>query len=660
MATDWSKLTVVELRAELKRRGLPQTGKKADIVERLASADAEEENKDDAGIEEAPGGEEETTVEEAAVPDSVSELKPKTDSDSTRQPSAEIEQPEKAIPPPTSPQKPDVASSTQIPPEESTPIVEATTPSQQVVTTSTKNVEKEPSYVDTPPAPSEVVKDTRARKRRSRSPPLSAEEDVRKRVRRDDEDTHMAETDGLAQANGVAPEEPKVLPLTKEQLDEQPSFAEVKSVEAIEQGIEQQPPHAAEHARPDVDMDVDETEALKTQNIADASQSPRDLHHPVDHDTADDNVTGYGAVNSSSGLDEKAVVPAIHPATSALYIKNFMRPLRSAMVQEHLVQLATPPGSRSDPSVIHEFYLDQIRTHAYVSLSSVSAAARVRSALHDTIWPDERNRKPLWVDFIPAEKVVEWAEREQSDKDGRGNLNRWEVLYEPDDEGNMVAKLEEVGADSARQTARPPPPPVAGFIPTGPSRSNIGIEGAPLGPRGAGGRTGPNRGQVPATLGEGWKATRAMPSLHYRAAPEDLARRRLGNMRSYCSTERNRDMGREDEINRYTFEDETSFVDRGKEVFIGIRPPHRERDRRRRGGAAFGGPPRGPPRGPPPGGPPPFRPRPGSDRYFGGGGGGGSRRDDVGPRSRLDGAPLPTFGGRSDRRGRDDHRGSRY
>lgn len=117
-------------------------------------------------------------------------------------------------------------------------------------------------------------------------------------------------------------------------------------------------------------------------------------------------------------------------------------------------------------------------------------------------------------------------------------------------------------------------------------------------------------------------------------------------MRSYFTQDLKRDMGPESDINRYTFEQGESFVDRGHENFVGIRPPHREREvqrRRDRGGGGGGGPPRGPPRGPPP-----TRgiykgnrraPRPVSDRYLpginesgpyrqGGRGNFGSRGDD--------------------------------
>ena len=43
MATNWSRLTVVDLRAELKKRSMSTAGKKADLVERLTSAETEAE-----------------------------------------------------------------------------------------------------------------------------------------------------------------------------------------------------------------------------------------------------------------------------------------------------------------------------------------------------------------------------------------------------------------------------------------------------------------------------------------------------------------------------------------------------------------------------------------------------------------------------------------
>ncbi|RKU49041.1 hypothetical protein DL546_009775 [Coniochaeta pulveracea] len=346
----------------------------------------------------------------------------------------------------------------------------------------------------------------------------------------------------------------------------------------------------------------------------------------------------HDAVEADHATDERFVAPAIHPATSALYIKNLMRPLGNAVLEEYLVDLATPPSQQPNPDVVVEFYVDNIKSHAFVQFNSVSAASRVRSALHDQVWPDERNRKALWVDFIPAEKVRDWIEQEKSAGQGRGNLNRFEVMYEADAEGIMAARLAELGPDAARQNARAPPTgPASSAIPTGPR--GFGIEGAPLGPRGNGGRMGPPTGPRGAPQSdEGFKQTRTYPQIMWKPVSEDLAMRRIDNMRSHYTTDRYRDLGKPDEINRYFFENGDRFVDRGKEVFVGIRPPHREAERRR--AAASGD--VGGRRGLPPAGRD-------VDRYVGGR---SSGRDDFTPRSRFNGAPLPTFDGRSDRRGR--------
>jgi SAP domain-containing ribonucleoprotein len=344
------------------------------------------------------------------------------------------------------------------------------------------------------------------------------------------------------------------------------------------------------------------------------------------------------AVKADQASDDRYVAPAIHPATPALYIKNLMRPLGNAVLEEYLVDLATPPSQQPNPDVVVEFYVDNIKSHAFVQFDSVSAASRVRSALHDQVWPDERNRKALWVDFIPAEKVGQWIEKEKGAGQGRGNFNRFEVIYEADDEGNTTARLEELGPEAARQNARAPPTgPASSAIPTGPR--GFGVEGAPLGPRGNGGRMGPPSGpRGVSQLEEGFKQTQTHPQLLWKPVSEDLAMRRIDNMRSHYTTDRYRDLGKPDEINRYFFENRDQFVDRGKEVFVGIRPPHREAEKRR---AAAGGNGAGR-RGLPPAGRD-------VDRYVGGR---SSGRDDFAPRSRFDGAPLPTFEGRSDRRGR--------
>ncbi|UPL02528.1 hypothetical protein LCI18_013462 [Fusarium solani-melongenae] len=86
---------------------------------------------------------------------------------------------------------------------------------------------------------------------------------------------------------------------------------------------------------------------------------------------------------------------------------------------------------------------------------------------------------------------------------------------------------------------------------------------------------------IPSLPASDAQRTRSQPVISYQAVDKDLARRRLDNMRSFYApvgdTSRDKGPG----SNRYSFENGDCFVDRGVEIFEGIRPPHRERIRER-------------------------------------------------------------------------------
>jgi len=171
--------------------------------------------------------------------------------------------------------------------------------------------------------------------------------------------------------------------------------------------------------------------------------------------------------------DDTPIPPSIHPATRALYIRNFARPLSEPALKAHLTALASTPSSTStattsqpSESPIEYLYLDTIKTHALIIFTTLTAATRVRVGIHTKIWPNERSRKPLWADFVPEESVAGWVDRERQ----RGAGARWEVVYDREvGEGGVRAELEEVG----------------GRRRVGPG-GNVGVEvlGAPTGPRG--------------------------------------------------------------------------------------------------------------------------------------------------------------------------------
>ena len=63
MAEDYEGMTVAELKALLKEQGLPVSGKKADLIERLSGAQAESAEPDEEG---APVVEEATEAEDSS------------------------------------------------------------------------------------------------------------------------------------------------------------------------------------------------------------------------------------------------------------------------------------------------------------------------------------------------------------------------------------------------------------------------------------------------------------------------------------------------------------------------------------------------------------------------------------------------------------------
>lgn len=295
-------------------------------------------------------------------------------------------------------------------------------------------------------------------------------------------------------------------------------------------------------------------------------------------------------------IDDVKVEPARHAATAALYVDGLMRPLQPEALRQHLVSLASSPGAGPNADVIRDFYLDPIKTHCFVSFADMAAASRVRSALHGTVWPNERIRKNLGVDFIPEHKIEGWIRAEEESRDRLGPPPRWEVRYEQTGNG-ITAVLAEV-----RSGSRPAPtrPREAGFNrtpPLGPRHTSTQTEAPPLGlhrtstqtdthllnaPPPAPTSSRPGQGFKP--LDELFESTTTKPKLYYLPVPRRVADKRLDQFDELLHKGSFPRRGGY-ETRRITFEDEDYFVDIGPEY--GARAQRRRQARGGRPGGSW-------------------------------------------------------------------------
>ncbi|KAI0391065.1 hypothetical protein F5Y17DRAFT_442089 [Xylariaceae sp. FL0594] len=571
--TDYSKMKVVELKAELKARGLPQNGLKAELVSRLEAAASEDpqtvpspdvsgETEPIAQVDEVlPSGAAESPheKEEAQIQEPLREPSPEP----AREPSPVPAQETAQEPAQEHHDKMSEAAIQHSPSRDEAPLPIA----------ATTIVSETPSLATT-----ELVQDQQKRKRRSTTPPPS-DEIARKRPRQD----------GQEESREV-PTLPHAMAESHNNVTQEASMTDVDMAAPTqdESRSEQEPSDRAETtdmARPaeNAPSSGGGLGSAEDSLMADADTSNYEREK---YSTTSENLNHatHERTNDFSS-PERDIEPAIHPATKALYIKNFMRPLKPQAVQEHLLELATPASNPIDPSTISNFYLDNIRTHAFAVFASVSAASRVRNALHKRVWPDETNRKALWVDFMPPDCFDEWVDTEMRAKE-RGNMPRYEVVYDRDDDGYVVAKLDEVDANPPVKRAAPPSP-IAPLdrktsIPTGPSRPS-GIENAPTGPRNPYAQYGPrptypNRHDKQDMYEAGFVSTKTGPSVLFRPVAPELAQQRLDILARAKDSLYDEESGKD--YHRYYFERDTFLVDRGPEIFLGIRPPHREKERR--------------------------------------------------------------------------------
>ena len=552
--TDYSKLKVTELKGILKERGIPSTGlsRKQQIIDALeardvasggdeAATDARRDGEGESVSEDVQqvGHLEENGVEAAGVAATQVEDEGKAAGGDEAVEKDGVE----AVPPPVQ-STPTTTEDVQAP--EATADEPAANPTPTEVTVMEKNepVSQEPSTLATPqqlsPAAESQSSEMRKRKRRSPTPPPSAET-VNKKLKSAGEELVKLAEDVMVMEDAPVPV---------------------------------------------VDGE---------QNIV------------VPYSTSDDIVNDPpSTADEQQEEEERSVEPAIHPATHTLYIRDLVRPLQPNQLREHLLALSTPSTSSPSSSTITTFHLDTLRTHAFVTFTSLAAAAHTRSALHNRIWPDEPARKPLWVDFVPEEKVGGWIEMEDTSSGsgggggggGRRDAKKWEVVYTntTTSEAGVEATLQDVSSAAPAAVQRQPRL-------SNSSQQGQGMPNAPLGPRSAlppiSANPNPSAKPSPAppptsesfsVLDQRFASTTTKPKLYFLPVGKEVVDRRLNEFESWTSQEwkaeggsRSRGDGGNDgggrdggagrggfgeggELRRYTFEDGDRLVDGGPDI----------------------------------------------------------------------------------------------
>ncbi|KAK2655908.1 hypothetical protein Ddye_008960 [Dipteronia dyeriana] len=138
------------------------------------------------------------------------------------------------------------------------------------------------------------------------------------------------------------------------------------------------------------------TESLKipeqqSSNLT-PSTTPRDTVQPT---TLKRSFSRSDSAVSEDASKERVVPPSPKPPTNSLRIDHFVRPFTLKAVQELLGITGT----------FSNFWMDHIKTHCYVTYSSIEEAIQTRNALYNIQWPPNNGGRPLVAEFVDPQEV---------------------------------------------------------------------------------------------------------------------------------------------------------------------------------------------------------------------------------------------------------------
>ncbi|KAF2456507.1 hypothetical protein BDY21DRAFT_422308 [Lineolata rhizophorae] len=475
---DYNTFTVANLRVLLRERGIPSTGltRKAQIVAKLEEADAAEKTK----IAQKVASQTQPTP---APPPEREESKVTVELVEDEKVAGKTQATQGPPPEPAE-------SKVTIGPAEDEKVV---IPKVDVV----EKIEREkwqvvPGDVTTEPgkmseelreAKAEEAEDTNGRKRRSEAPSVDEEEIARKRIKidaRSTSDTAQSKPEIELPVAKEASKEAEAVETTAFAQNLSPKPAEQNETKAAEDGVEAATQTKDQVSETNEPMEIDTINAFheKDATISEHQQLPQEERQaafspdpahgtfrqrslfedniiPERRPAVPEIITKPDQLRSSpeesqskDDYQNRDVEPSIHPATRAVYIRNFMRPLPHRKLIGHIKQLAGV-----HPQVFH---VDDVRTHCFAIFPDMAPAERLRTAIHGVVWPEESTRKPLWADFVPEDSAHEWinVEKMESHKTAEGgswapgasriNMKRFEVEYIQKDGSDVETNFREV------------------------------------------------------------------------------------------------------------------------------------------------------------------------------------------------------------------------
>ncbi|KAF6175715.1 hypothetical protein GIB67_022717 [Kingdonia uniflora] len=123
------------------------------------------------------------------------------------------------------------------------------------------------------------------------------------------------------------------------------------------------------------------------------STTPRDKSQPT---IPKRNFTrSDSTLNGGDAPKERVVPPTAKVPTSSLRIDHFVRPFTLKAVQGLLAKTGT----------VSSFWMDNIKTHCYVTYSSLDEAIETRNALYNLQWPPSNGGRLLVAEFVDPQDV---------------------------------------------------------------------------------------------------------------------------------------------------------------------------------------------------------------------------------------------------------------